>query len=68
MEKNRIEELDKAVLTMSPGKSPGLDGNTEFYRFFWNDMRIMLFKAFLECILTRKHSNTMKQGIITLIP
>lgn len=65
----KIEEFDKVILKMSTGKSPGLDSlTTEFYRFFWKDIRVMLHEALLECISTGNHSTTMKQGIITLIP
>lgn len=65
----KIEELDIAINRMSKGKSPGLDGLTvEFYIFFWEDIRELLYNAFLECISTGHLSSTMKQGIITLIP
>uniref|UniRef100_A0A3P9JJZ9 Reverse transcriptase domain-containing protein n=1 Tax=Oryzias latipes TaxID=8090 RepID=A0A3P9JJZ9_ORYLA len=64
-----IEEMDAAVLKMSSGKSPGLDGLTaEFYKFFWTDIRRLLHEAFLECISAGSLSNTMRQGLITLIP
>lgn len=64
-----IEELDEAVKPMPRGKSPGIDGLTvEFYSFFWQDIRLMLFSAYLECISLTNLSPTMKQGLITLIP
>lgn len=54
---------------MSKGKSPGVDCLTvEFYIFFWEDIRELLYNAFLECISTGQLSLTMKQGIITQIP
>lgn len=65
----KIEGLDLAIKQMPKGKSPGLDGLTvEFYTFFWNDIRELLYNAFLECISTGHLSSTMKQGVITLIP
>lgn len=65
----KIEELDKAINKLSSGKSPGPDGLTsEFYKFFREDLRELLFQAFLECIQNNSLSSTMKQGLITLIP
>lgn len=64
-----IEELDKAIDCLSLGKSPGPDGlTTEFYRFFKNDLRELLFHTFFECIQNNSLTSTMKQGLITLIP
>lgn len=49
--KLRIEELDLAIKWVSKGKSPGLNGLTvELYIFFWEEIREMLYNAFLECI------------------
>lgn len=65
----KIEELDRAVTSMAKGKSPGIDGLTiEFYMFFWKEIRILLYEAFKECILSKNLSATMKHGLITLIP
>lgn len=67
--KLRIEELDIAIGSMSTGKTSGLDGLTvEFYINFWNDIRVLLYNAFLECILSGHLSPTMKRGVIALIP
>lgn len=67
--KLRIEELDIAIESMSKGKTPGLDGLTvEFYIHVWNDVRVLLYNGFLECILSGHLSLTMKRGVITLIP
>ncbi len=64
-----IEELDKAIIQMAKGKSPGFDGLTvDFYVFFWKDIRQLLFEALGECILRQNLSPTMKRGLITLIP
>ncbi len=64
-----IEELDKKIIQMAKGKSPGLDGLTvDFYVFFWKDIRQLLFEALGECILRQNLSPTMKRGLITLIP
>lgn len=68
-EELKIEELDSAIKRMPKGKSSGLDGLTvDFYTFFWDDIRELLYNAFLEYFPTGQLSSTMKQGIITLIP
>lgn len=65
----KMEELDAAVVTMSSGKSPGMDGLTaEFYSFFWVDIRHLLYETFFYCISAGSLSNTMRHGLITLIP
>lgn len=65
----RIEEMDAAVLKLFSGKFPGLDGlTTEFYKFFWTDIRRLLNNGFLECISAGGLSNTIRQGLITLTP
>lgn len=54
---------------MTSNKSPGVDGLTvNFYKFFWEDVRQILFKALLDCISNKELLTTMKQGLITLIP
>ncbi len=65
----KIEEVDKAINKLCSGKSPGPDGLTcELYKYFREDLRELLFKAFFECIQDNYLSSTMKQGLITLIP
>lgn len=65
----RIEVLDSVILKMTLNKSPGSDGlTTNFYEFFWKDVRNMLFKALKECVEKKELMSTMKQGLITLIP
>lgn len=70
MEDNlRIEELDLAIGRMAKGKSPEMDGlKVEFYIYFWNDIRVLHYYAFLERISSGHQSPTMKRGVITLIP
>lgn len=65
----KIEEIDTAIKKMALGKSPGQDGlTTNFYRFFWSDIREMLFGALKECLESNTLLITMKQAIIVLIP
>jgi len=65
----KIEELDDVSLKLKLNKSPGTDGLTaEFYRFFWKEIRHLLFMAIQECILKNDLMTSMKQGLIILIP
>ncbi len=64
-----IEESDSVIFKMALNKSPGTDGlTTNFYQFFWKEVRSLLFKALKECIEKKDLMSTMKQGLITLIP
>ena len=50
-------------------KSPGIDGFTvEFYKFFWNDIKIPLVKCLNESLDNGKFSVSQRQGLITCIP
>uniref|UniRef100_A0A3B3DY82 Reverse transcriptase domain-containing protein n=1 Tax=Oryzias melastigma TaxID=30732 RepID=A0A3B3DY82_ORYME len=65
----KMSELDSAVQKLALGKSPGQDGLTSnFYKFFWEDIKDLLFNALKECIQNNTLLTTMKQGVITLIP
>ena len=50
-------------------KSPRIDGFTvEFFKFFWKDLGVYLFRSIKHAIQTGELSITQRQGIITLIP
>ena len=50
-------------------KSPGVDGFTvEFYKFFWNDIKIPLVKCLNESLDNGKFSVSQCQGLIKCIP
>jgi hypothetical protein len=50
-------------------KSPGNDGfTTEFYKFFWLDVKTILVKTFNESYSEQQFSISQRQGIITCIP
>lgn len=54
---------------MKTGKSPGPDGLTsDFYKFFWEDLKMLLFEALQDCIIYNNLLPTMKHGLIILIP
>ena len=47
-------------------KSPGIDGFTvEFYKFFWNDIKIPLVQCINESLDNGKFSVSQRQGLIT---
>jgi hypothetical protein len=47
-------------------KSPGNDGfKTEFYNFFWLDVKQILVKSFKESYSEQKFTMRQRQGIIT---
>ncbi len=65
----QIEEIDLAMKKLKLNKSPGPDGLTSnFYRFFWDDLKELLFRAFLQSIEEGTLSSTQRQGLITLLP
>ena len=54
---------------MNNFKSPGIDGFTvEFYKFFWNDIKIPLMKCLNESLDNGKFSVSQCQGLITCNP
>lgn len=54
---------------MASDRLPGPDGITSnFYKHFWEDLKHLLFQAINECINQKELMQTMKQGIIKLIP
>ena len=62
------EECEKALLTMSLNKSPGLDGLTvEFYRTFWNDIKQLVVDSFNEASANGDLAESHKQSVMTLI-
>uniref|UniRef100_A0A8C6K9W5 Reverse transcriptase domain-containing protein n=1 Tax=Nothobranchius furzeri TaxID=105023 RepID=A0A8C6K9W5_NOTFU len=64
-----IEEFDFAIKSMASDRSPGPDGiTTNFYKHFWEDLKLLLFSAINECINQKELMTTMKQGVIKLIP
>ncbi len=61
----RVEELDSAIKKMHLGKSPGQDGlTTNFYKFFWEDIKDLLFKALKECFVWKPVPATLRKNII----
>lgn len=64
-----ISEIEIALKQMKNDKSPGIDGlSVEFYKTFWQEIKHLLFDAYLDCINNNQLSPTMKTGLITLLP
>jgi hypothetical protein len=62
-------EALKALKTLSNGKTPGIDGlTTDFYKFFWNDIKIFIIDSINYAFNTGEMSKDQKLGIITLTP
>ena len=63
------KECLKALENIKNMKSPGNDGfTTEFYNFFWFDVKNILVKSFNESYSEQQFSISQRQGIITCIP
>ena len=64
-----LAEISNALKLMKNEKSPGPDGYTaEFFKFFWNDLKIFLHRSYLESIQIGKLSITQRQGMISILP
>ncbi|KAJ8027614.1 hypothetical protein HOLleu_32810 [Holothuria leucospilota] len=65
----KSEELFVALKSMKPDKSPGLDGLTpQYYKAFWSEWEEILMRLVHEIYNAGTLSNSMKIGMITLIP
>lgn len=60
-----IEEFDQVINKIASDHSPGSDGITaNFYKHFWDDIKILLFQAINECIIQKEQMTTMKEDMI----
>ena len=65
----KIEECYKVLKDMKKNKSPGSDGFTsEFYMFFWNDLKYQMLRSFQETFNKEMLSDSQKLGVITCLP
>ena len=64
-----IHDCGKALKDLANNKSPGSDGlTTNFYKFFWPDIRNMVHNSYLYSLENKLLSQEQKLGIINLIP
>ena len=53
---------------MKNNKTPGTDGlPCEFYKMFWNDIKMYLLRSYNEAFQTLKLSRSQTEGIITCL-
>jgi hypothetical protein len=64
-----LEECGQALKQLPNNKSPGSDGfTTEFYKFFWPDIRNLLIESYLYSFRNGKLSIDQRRGILSIIP
>ena len=64
-----IEELGKSLKALPNNKSPGSDGlTTEFYKFFWPDIKRYVFDSFQYAFTTGRLSRDQRRAVLTLLP
>ena len=64
-----MDECTKALKLLSNDKSPGPDGfTTNFFKFFWIDIKEILFSSFQYSLKNKTLSNDQRRGILHLIP
>ena len=64
-----FKEINKVVINLKLGKSPGPDGFTaEFFKFFIKDIGIYLSRSFNSAYACGNFSHYQNLGIITLLP
>lgn len=64
-----IEEIKRAVFSISADKSPGADGmNALFYQQHWDVVGPLVSKAVLDCLNEKAELDEINATIVTLIP
>ena len=65
----QLEEIAKALKELPNDKTPGMDGFTaNFYKFFWPDLKDLLFKSFQYSFQRGIISADQRRGVISSIP
>ena len=64
-----IEECGIALQSLPNNKAPGSDGfNTEFFKFFWTDIKHLVFDSFAFSFKSEMLSIDQKRALLTLLP
>ena len=65
----RMEECSIALKSLPNNKAPGSDGfTTEFYKFFWADIKQLVFDSFAYSFHSELLSSDQKRALLTLLP
>ena len=63
-----IDDLEKSLFSMQSNKTPGNDGlSAEFYKFFWAEVKELLFDSYKYSRIVGELSTSQRQAIIKLI-
>ncbi len=63
------KEILTSIKQLRNGKTPGTDGlSTDFYKFFWTDIKDLLYNSIQYAYKHGSLSIEQKRGIITLLP
>ena len=64
-----LKECSESLYELSNNKSPGSDGfTTEFYKFFWTDIKQYIYDSFNYSYQTGQLSLDQSQAVLTLLP
>ena len=64
-----MEELTRAVFSIKNNTSPGPSGYTgEFYKFFWPELKTLVFASCKEICSSGKMPSSLKQSVTIMIP
>ena len=64
-----IEELGSSLKDLPNNKTPGSDGfTTDFYKFFWKDIKNLVFNSYLYSFESGELSIDQRRAILTLLP
>lgn len=63
-----LDEVERSVFSFQLGKSPGSDGlPIEFFRVFWDLVKADMVEVFAECLRDKTLSESMRDGVISLL-
>ena len=64
-----LPECTSALKQLANNKSPGIDGfSTNFYKFFWIDIKILLYESYVYSFQNNLLTNEQRIGILNLLP